>query len=100
MRAPPRVVRALASSARAPTLAAMATASSGAPRARPPPPREAARHPQQVLREGPEPPRPLRRRPGPHQPYRLLLGVQRGGVAEHLQAACQPLGGPAGPVGG
>jgi hypothetical protein len=87
MRALPRVVRALASSARAPTLAAMAAACS----ARPLRLREAVGHHQQVLRERGEHPRPLRRRLGRYQPHRLLLLAERGRVAEHAKAACELL---------
>ena len=86
VRALPRVAWAVASSARAPTCSAMAMASSAGP----PGLREAVHH-HQVLCERAEHPRPLHRRLGRHQPHRLLVGVQRGGVTEPAQAAGQLL---------
>jgi hypothetical protein len=56
-------------------------------------------HQHQLLRERAQHLCPLHRWPGCHQPHRLLLRIQRGGVAELAQAAGELLVQQAGPLG-
>ena len=93
MRAPPSAVRALASSARAPTCRAMATASSAGPLAS-----SKRSTTTRQLRERAEHPRPLRRRLGRHQPHGLLLLAERVRVPKHVQVAGELLVEQPGPL--